>query len=1099
MSDAKELEIRLQFLDEALDYLNDIDAALIGVADRTVDLAKINAALRAAHSVKGGASVMRFTTLSELSHRLEDALKVLKIRGHSLDLNAEVERLLLAAVDCINTVVKQNRQRKRANQAWLRSHALPIFDQLHDLLGEPQEEDASSILMMEEEQDIVVMLFQTEVEGCLQRLEAALANDSPRIQEEVEILAQELGGLAEMMQLGAFGQLCQSIERAFTTYSYPAKDIAASALEAWRRSQALVITHQLEFLPTTLDLAADKEPVDTIPAGPVPTDSVRAEVDWVDESSDDLQKTDPPIEEPSFEEHLEDDQVIDVLTNAVDPELDLEFDRTAESAFENETRHPVYVAEGAIADDDLELAATIRETDSSLPGVTDPDDRPELPHSAGEPTSVKFEISEEPDPPSSSTSSESTVRVPTKQLNQLSDLLGELIIERNRLNLEVKTLQTLIQSLTHRSQTLNQANTKLRTVYDTIATQTTSNLKPSAPQIQQAFQTNFLAYGNANGQSGGTPSALTAPDESNAHVEDFDGLEMDRYGSLHSMFQEIMETMVQIQEVTGDINVGLDDTSQTTRDLNKTTKQLQSSLTQLRMRPLSDIVDRFPRALRELSLQYNKPVQLQTYGGGTLVDRNILEALNEPLLQLIRNAFDHGIEDPETRRRLGKPAEGLIEIRAFHRNNRTIIIIRDDGQGISLEKVRSRALQMGLDESLLNVARQDELLSLIFEPGFSTAEKVTSLSGRGVGMDIVRNKLKQIRGEIKVDTQQGRGTTFTIAVPFTLSVARVLLAESNHMMLAFPIDVIEEMIPMPDDHILTTLGSETFDWQGNMVQLVRLSHWLKFNTIHERESPETPPKIDVPTILMVTHNNQLVGVQVDRCWGEQEVAIRKVEGDLPLPTGFNNCTILGDGRVVPLVNIPEMLHWIISYDRSGGDRSPHRSSPTLLKDDRDKEDGRGDRPSQSKRLPSFEPSLPAPMRDKPTIMVVDDSINVRRLLALTLEKAGYRVIQAKDGQDALEKLAEGVGVHAVICDIEMPRLDGYGFLVKSRASTTLRELPVVMLTSRSGQKHRVLAKSLGASAYFSKPYNERSLLQTLEGLVNPILSRPREIPVSVNR
>jgi two-component system, chemotaxis family, sensor histidine kinase and response regulator PixL len=492
----------------------------------------------------------------------------------------------------------------------------------------------------------------------------------------------------------------------------------------------------------------------------------------------------------------------------------------------------------------------------------------------------------------------------------------------------------------------------------------------------------------------------------------------------------------------------------------------------VRMRPISDILDRFPRALREMSLQYGKPVQLRVQGANTLVDRNILEALNDPLMHLLRNAFDHGIESADARDSAGKPSQGTIEIRAFHRNNRTYITISDDGAGIPLNKIRARATQMGLDQTLLAAASDEELLSLIFEPGFSTADSVTALSGRGVGMDVVRNNLKQVRGDIKVNTESGVGTTFTISVPFTLSVARALLTESNGMPMAFPTDVIDEVVMLSPDQIIPSTGGEAFEWDGRMVQLIRLSDWLKFNCPRQIETPENQPAIDVPTVFMVKQGSQTIGLQVDRSWGEQEVAIRQVEGGLPLPAGFNNCTILGDGRVVPLVNVAELLHWVASSDR------PQVEPKT---------------PNTFSRLPLIQPSLEPPAlpptnipfsSGKPTILVVDDSINVRRLLALTLEKAGYQVAQAKDGQDALDKLTAGLQVQAVICDIEMPRLDGYGFLARVKSIPHLAGLPIAMLTSRSGDKHRRLAMSLGAVAYFSKPYNEQVLLKRLDEMLN---------------
>jgi two-component system, chemotaxis family, sensor histidine kinase and response regulator PixL len=416
---------------------------------------------------------------------------------------------------------------------------------------------------------------------------------------------------------------------------------------------------------------------------------------------------------------------------------------------------------------------------------------------------------------------------------------------------------------------------------------------------------------------------------------------------------------------------------------------------------------------------------------------------------------------------VGKPEQGLIEIKATHRRDRTILTIRDDGRGISLEKIRDRALSMGLDASLLANASDQELLSLIFEPGFTTSDHVTTLSGRGVGMDVVRNNLKSVRGDIKVDTELGVGTTFTLSVPFTLSVAKVLLVESNRMLLAFPTDVVSEIFLHQTEQVFAIAGNEFISWQGNMLPFIRLGSYLEFNgTRYDRPELETPPAINASSILIVKSSNQLVAIQIDRCWGEQEVAIRQVEGNIPLPEGFSNCTILGDGRVVVLVNTNELLYIISSKQQnSRNNQLPSTKLKTAF------------------LFPQEDKQLATSSHHKNTILIVDDSINVRRFLALTLEKGGYQVEQAKDGQDALEKLQSGLQVQAVICDIEMPRLDGYGFLGRVKSLDEMKNIPVAMLTSRSSDKHRKLAIQLGARAYFSKPYNEQDLLRTLQDII----------------
>jgi chemotaxis protein histidine kinase CheA/ActR/RegA family two-component response regulator len=1471
MSKDKELEIQLQFLDEALEYLGTLEDALLGLANGRIDTGKINAALRAAHSIKGGAGMMGFQALSHLAHRLEDSFKVLKTQKASLEIDGDLEGLLLSAVDCLRHVIGCDRHNVSLDPRWLDYHANPIFDQLYERLGDPQAEDATSVLSPEEGQDIIPLFFQTEVEGCLQRLESVLADpEMPCLYEEITILAQELGGLGEMLQLAAFTKLCESVARYLEAAPDQTEAIARQALQAWRRSQALVLTGNLDSLPEAIqitgievgtapvqpiiteemealwvdqmpdefpheaevasltdtfsDFAADAaleaeanaameteahslteftfadpiatsgfgspfeqdslsqtefdradfaqfdqanfaqtdfdplaleqiadldrseedfypveaeavevEPVEAEAVGmdPVgidpieaePTNSTQADFDQADSDETDFDQADfnqadfdqtnfaqadfaqtdfdqadfdqtdfaafnqAIADQATFDQNFDQadfDQNFDqtdfdqadfgqssfeeAFNNAgsdltsVDETLQLPMMRTQSTSTQSDQAPPVQptsptpparftqpssevsVQQGteqsqfsqfhrdstqfstqSVPSQPLQsrsvppsvpprsvqsqsVQSQSVQSQSVPPPVPPPVTRtqstqfpspsshtplrqprsaesvveskaqvvrphPTAPEPEARPMNFRaLEAKADTTPPPIRESQENTVRVPLKQLNQLNDLFGELTIERNGLDMHLKRMRGLVRTLSHRVQVLEQSNAQLRTAYDKVATQAVaSEAMPSLVGANSWAKSRYgdLASHLSNSGSGSREEGDRHENTDSSDINsNFDVLEMDRYSDLHLLSQEVMETIVQIQEVTSDIELGLEDTEQTTRELNKTSRQLQTSLTQVRMRPLSDVVDRFPRALRELSLQYGKQVELKLHGSSTLIDRNILEALNDPLMHLLRNAFDHGIEDPETRKRRGKSEQGIIEITAAHRSNRTIITISDDGGGIPLDKIRTRARQMGLDPMLLAAASDEELLSLIFEPGFSTTDRVTALSGRGVGMDVVRDNLKQVRGEITVNTQAGVGTTFTLSVPFTLSVARVLLAESNGMLLAFPTDAVEEMLALQPEQVISAAGSEAFEWQGSMVQLIRLFRWLEFRCPRQITRLEAPPTINSPTILMVSQGSQIIGIQVDRCWGEQEVAIRQVEGNLPMPSGFTNCTILGDGRVVPLINIPELLHWITSYERSSivpmaepplqppvppsspnlftsqpsfPPAYPQPYTPTQSAYPPSQLPAAPAQPTQppaqlsapvqpsypaaqlpaaptqptqplstpaqpsysAAQLPTYpvsalssnyaaissEPVGPIPTgtsipASKPTILIVDDSINVRRFLALTLEKAGYRVEQAKDGQDALEKLAAGLQVQAVICDIEMPRLDGYGFLAKVKANPACDRIPIAMLTSRSGDKHRQLAMSLGATAYFSKPYNEQALLRTLEQLIN---------------
>ncbi|BAU64294.1 CheA signal transduction histidine kinase [Stanieria sp. NIES-3757] len=1012
MSDDKELQVRLQFLEEAQEYLDTMESGLLGLATGKVNSQTMDGVLRAAHSIKGGAAMMGFQQLSHLAHRLEDFFKILKV-GKPEVIDSQLESLLLSSVDFLRQIIALNRKQQNPDEQWLEQNVNPIFEQLHERLGDPQPEDAAALLSAEMGEDMSILIFETAVEELLQKLENSLQSPvTTNLLEELLLAAQELQGLGEMLDLPAFGELCESVIEQIEANPEQLLEIAQIALQEWRRSQALVLIGQVEVLPNQLEL----NELNNCEFPAVDTDSLSLS------------------ESEFFGEDLPNSTFIYSLldTNHLEQEaLDLFSSLDDLAPEEPMVEFP---------------PETISQSRSQF--ISRPSEKL---------ITVQnnfFASSSQPEIQPQENVSDQTIRVSVKQLEQLSDLFGEVIIERNGLDLRLKSLRNLVLLLTQRIKNLEQSNFKLRIAYDKVATEAvmTQIVKNSATDF---FAPNIL---NTNLINSATITVNTL------QQQDFDSLEMDSYSDIHLLSQEVMETVVQIQEVTKDLEISLEETEKNTRDLNRTTRQMQGAINQVRMRPISDLLGRFPRALRDMEMQYGKKVELKIRGGSTLIDRSILETLNDPLLHLFRNAFDHGIEEPTQRRANNKSERGVITISASHRGNQTVITISDDGQGIDLEKIKTKAISIGVSAEDLARAKEEDLLELIFEPGFSTAEQVTDLSGRGVGMDVVRTNLEQINGKINVNTSFGVGTTFTITVPFTLSVVRVLLVESNGMLLALPTNVVEEMIVLQPEMVLQAAGQEVLNWEGFIVRLIRLHQWLNLSSSGYSANNEVDdlPAIDEPTILMIAQGNDLVGILVDRYWQEQEVTIRQVEGNIPLPRGFTGCTILGNGRVVPLVDAIALVSWI--------DNDRHIQGKSLLSSH-----------SSAHSAGNFPEEIPSTTTaQKKTIMVVDDSINVRRFLAMTLEKANYRVEQAKDGQDALEKLKAGVRVDGVISDIEMPRLDGFGFLSRIKSEANHKHIPIIMLTSRSGDKHRKLAMSLGAKSYFSKPFKEQELLKTIE-------------------
>ena len=1092
MSHDSEQEVRLQFLEEAFEHLNQIESGLLGIGTNGVDRQQIDGVLRAAHSIKGGAALMGFNSLSQLAHSMEDFFKVLKIG--KVEVDGEIESLLLTGMDCMRQVAALNQQESDIDEHWLETQANPVMELIHDRLGDPKPEDEASLLSSEVGEDMSVVLFESEVEECLQRLEEQLSSqDAAVVLAEFDSTLEELGGLGEMLDMPAFHGLCQSTMQYLKAADSPDQQlqIAELGLQELRRSQAMVLVGQKSAIPDSLDVNPlgniVSVPEFTVDVAPNVATDIADPLVGVELSLEPLDLD--AVETPEADlfagvelslEPLDLDAVeasaLDVIPEpATTPDLDLfggvDLDGIAEeieAIVPEEANIPVQEVETihlktseiselewseSFADEAADLISSLDTTPSEQPLVSPPVETPEVISSpqpvAKKKTKVRAVVKPKADSGSAAPeTSDSTIRVPVSKLNQLNELFGELIIERNGLQMQLKQLRMLTELLRDRVHTLDKSNAQLRSAYDKISVHEVST------QAAPLMAVPAGASGQSNGSNDNIPLNFGNPHLDN----DFDLLEMDRYSEMHLLSQALMEAAVQIQEVTGDINTSLGDAEQTTRGLTRTSKLIQTNMTQVRMRPVSELLSRFPRVLRDLSLRFGKQVELKIVGGSTLVDRSILESLNDPLIHLIRNSFDHGIETPDDRIAAGKSAKGLIEIRAAYRGNQTQITITDDGGGINLDKIRNRALEMGLDAVDLQNASTSDLLDLIFEPGFSTASAVTDLSGRGVGMDVVRTNLQQVRGSIAVDTEEGVGTTFTISVPFTLSVIRVLLVEVANMMLAFPTDVVEEMMLLQTEKILNSAGTEVLNWDGEMVPLVRLNQWLQLPRIAKLPDTEESPSINAPAVLMVADGNELVGLQVDRYWNEQEVTIRQTEGNISLPEGFAGCTILGDGRVVPLIDALGLLNWM--NDRN----NDFAGSPGTL----------------AKSLSGSETPVAESAKQQPLVMVVDDSVNVRRFLALTLEKVGYRVEQAKDGQHALEKLESGLPIQAVVCDIEMPRMDGYGFLAHVKAKPDFKSIPVAMLTSRSGDKHRKLAMTLGASAYFSKPFREKELLQTLE-------------------
>jgi chemosensory pili system protein ChpA (sensor histidine kinase/response regulator) len=529
---------------------------------------------------------------------------------------------------------------------------------------------------------------------------------------------------------------------------------------------------------------------------------------------------------------------------------------------------------------------------------------------------------------------------------------------------------------------------------------------------------------------------------------------MDRFTGFHLLSQEMIELIVRIRESASDIQFLVDDTDQVTRTLRQATTQLQEGMTKSRMVSFAQTADRLPRAIREVSMRLNKQAKLHVEGKDVLIDKMILEQLYNPMTHLVNNAIAHGIETPEERVKNGKPPEGRVTVRAFIQGNQTVITVSDDGAGINPERVKFKAIEKGLiTQAQARTLSKQEVYDFLFHPGFSTKDKADDFAGRGVGLDVVYTNLSEIRGTVSIDSAIGKGTTFTIRLPLTLSICKALCCESERSRIAFPIDGVEDTKDyLPSELFVNEEGRKCIRWREMELPIHRPSELLNYNRqMSRRASYTNKSPEDLISVVVLRSAGNLLALQIDRVTGEQEIVIKQIEGPIPKPAGIAGATVLGDGSVMPIGDVLELIE--IAQGRMRADSSSSLWKKTYV-------------PIQTQEE----------VRTEPTVLIVDDSITVRQLLSLSFSKAGYRVEQARDGQEALEKLQSGLPCDIVFCDIEMPRMNGLELLSHLQQDARLSEIPIALLTSRGAQRHRTVAAKLGASGYFTKPYTEKDLL-----------------------
>jgi chemosensory pili system protein ChpA (sensor histidine kinase/response regulator) len=521
----------------------------------------------------------------------------------------------------------------------------------------------------------------------------------------------------------------------------------------------------------------------------------------------------------------------------------------------------------------------------------------------------------------------------------------------------------------------------------------------------------------------------------------FDPLELDRFSQLQQYSRALAESvsdLVSIQNM-------LDELTRQAETLliqqSRVSSELQEGLLRTRMLPFDTMVPNLRRTLRQAAQEEGKKAQLYVEGAHGEMDRNLLDRIKAPFEHMLRNAVAHGIELPEERLRAGKPDEGAVRIRVAREATEVVIRVSDDGRGLDREAIRKRAIERGLIRPETRLS-DDQLLALITQTGFSTASTVTQLAGRGVGMDVVASEIKAMGGALAIESRQGEGTTFVLRLPFTLAVTQAILVRIGESTFAIPMTSVQGVARISPDELAERLAQDSpqFDYNGEDYAVHDLAGLLGL-------VPGIADEEQLP--LLLTRSGELrAAIRVDAVIGSREIVVKSVGPQISSVPGILGATIMGDGSVLVILDLaPLVRHGLARREQRLAGGVEHATTAPVVEE----------------------------QRVRPLVMVVDDSITMRKVTGRVLERHEYEVETAKDGLDALEKLHERVP-NLMLLDIEMPRMDGYELATQMKADPRLRHVPIIMITSRSGEKHRQRAFDIGVERYLGKPYQEAELL-----------------------
>jgi len=910
-----------------------------------------------------------------------------------------------------------------------------------EALQEKPVEIEETLVSYSDVDDELVEIFLEEAEELLDNCENSLQrwNSNNEDEESVQDLQRHLHTLkggARMADLSPVGDLTHALESLILSIN--------NQQLPFNRGISNVLHEALDQLSDMLSKVKNREPLSSANSLVSHIDDIREgkktlndadfdELDDVDDSSSvKIEETDDEntfsielTEESVLSDEFEietDESPAENLGETLEIIDDESVDSDAELIFDENANYDVEIDSESLREDVTESDdhVIVSVADEVEPEST----QKQTVKTPAKPTKIDPEISqlvlEKTDVPQEKIQPEQKDVLATEQVRVRSDLLNELVNHAGEVSVYHARMGQQITNFSFNLSEMNQTVIRLREQLRQLSIETEA-------QILSRYEK-----------------------ESDQYDEDFDPLEMDRFSTMQQISRSLQETVGDIESIKDLLSEEVRDSETLLLQESRVSTELQEGLMRTRMVHFGGLASRLRRIVRQTARELDKEVELEIIGETSEVDRTVLDRIVAPLEHMLRNAVSHGIEKVADRLAVGKAEVGVLKIIVDREGADVVITVADDGRGIDVSAIREKALEKGLLKADSKISDRD-VLQYIMEAGFSTAEKITQISGRGVGMDVVDSEIKQLGGVLEIDTIQGKGTTFKVRLPLTLAINHALLVNVGEEVYAVPLNSIEGVVRLsgPELQQFYDSGETNYEFAGSAYELKHLG------SILTGEQPDYSRAGQLFPVLLARTGDQSVALHVDELIGRREIVVKPVGTQISTVRGVSGATILGDGRVVIILEMNSLVL---------GDSLFHISDAEELE-------------LAGEEIPDVEEKL------ETIVMVVDDSITIRKVTERMLTRHDMKVITAKDGVDAISQLQE-IKPDVMLLDIEMPRMDGYEVATHVRNDSRLADLPIIMITSRSGSKHKDKAMEIGVNKYMGKPFQEDELLENIHELID---------------